>query len=180
MLKKCWSFDPKSRPTASHIVEFLKNHPRIVSPSLDVPQSAVAPEVLPEKSRKLSLALNNRLPQTAIGCRKRSMSGNMVINCPPLTSSLSEDAITHNNLEALNLNHVMIEETNETGRDPLLPSSHSQYPSAHSQYVSSRFMSLPHKDKEREKQCLMNKQLAGEEYCSAEFSREPWTNMTPV
>lgn len=41
MLKSCWKQDPKLRPQASEIVEFLANNPRIISPCLDVPASSV-------------------------------------------------------------------------------------------------------------------------------------------
>lgn len=100
------------------------------------------------------------------------MSGNMVMNIPPLTTSLSEDGMisAHSNLDALNLNHVMLEE-NEMGEDPLLPPA---------QYVSSRYMSLAHKEhKEKEKESLVSKQHSGD-YCTTDISRDLWTSVTPV
>ena len=179
---KCWDIDPNCRPHARHIVEFFEINQRIVSPSLDGPESAVEPEnqepvdlKFPDRSRKLSIALNNRIPPASCSNRKRSMSGNMVLNVPPLTTSLSEDGITHTNIEALNLNHVMLEEANETGEDPLLPP----------QYVSSRFMTYSVKERDRERDNLMCKDKESlckdkTELCPAEVNRDPWTSMTPV
>lgn len=106
------------------------------------------------------------------------MSGNMVMNMPPLTTSLSEDGMisAHSNLDALNLNHVMLEE-NEMGEDPLLPPA---------QYVSSRYMTIVHKDRKdhkdykdhKEKESLVSRQQG--DYCTTDISRDLWTSVTPV
>lgn len=178
MLRSCWYRIPVKRPPVLQIIEHLVNHPRLISPCLDGPQSSVQIEDtvslemrIPDKSRKSSLSINNRLQNMASSSRKRSMSGNMVMNIPPLTTSLSEDGMisAHSNLDALNLNHVMVEE-NEMGEDPLLPPA---------QYVSSRYVSLTHKDhKEKERENLVNRQQG--DYCTTDISRDLWTSVTPV
>lgn len=97
----------------------------------------------------------------------------MVMNVPPLTTSLSEDgmiAAAHSNLDALNLNHVMLEE-GEPGEDPLLPPA---------QYVSSRYVSLAHKEQQH---CKERESLVGSgdgDYCTTDISRDLWTSVTPV
>ncbi|XP_042206983.1 receptor-type guanylate cyclase gcy-1-like isoform X2 [Homarus americanus] len=178
LLKTCWHRVPSRRPQVLQIIEHLIAYPRLISPSLDGPQSSVQIEDtvslemrIPDKTRKLSLSINNRLQNVASSSRKRSMSGNMVMNIPPLTTSLSEDGMisAHSNLDALNLNHVMVEE-NEMGEDPLLPPA---------QYVSSRYMSLtPKEHKEKEKESLVSRQQG--DYCTTDISRDLWTNVTPV
>lgn len=54
------------RPSASEIVEFLANNPRLLTPCLDVPLSSVQMEDtgqlemhLPEQFRKCSMSINN-------------------------------------------------------------------------------------------------------------------------
>ncbi|XP_071549817.1 uncharacterized protein [Panulirus ornatus] len=176
LLRTCWHRTPVRRPQVMQIIEHLVNNPCLISPFLDGPQSSVQFEEtvslemrIPDKTRKLSLSINNRLQSVASSSRKRSMSGNMVMNIPPLTTSLSEDGMisTHSNLDALNLNHVMVEE-NEMGEDPLLPPA---------QYVSSRYMSLAHKD-HKEKENLVSRQQG--DYCTTDISRDLWTSVTPV
>ncbi|KAG5898979.1 Insulin-like peptide receptor, partial [Gonioctena quinquepunctata] len=41
LIRSCWKREAKERPTASQIVEFLANNPRLLSPCLDVPISSV-------------------------------------------------------------------------------------------------------------------------------------------
>lgn len=41
LMMACWSFEHKDRPTASDISEIISNHPRMVTPCLDVPLSSV-------------------------------------------------------------------------------------------------------------------------------------------
>ncbi|KAB7495252.1 Tyrosine-protein kinase transforming protein ros [Armadillidium nasatum] len=192
LLQACWHPVPSKRLTAEQIVMHLENSPRLVSPSLEGPHASLPIEDaaglelrIPDKTRKLSLSLNSRamlaqsmgvgggtsmgagmsmgcgqgVQGTANGRRKRSMSGNMMVTIPSLTASLSEDGtIPSYNLEALNLNQVMIEEVGERdmGEDPLLPPS---------QYISSRIMSLSHRDIERG--------ISG-------ISKDKWTSITPV
>ncbi|XP_069989042.1 uncharacterized protein [Penaeus vannamei] len=185
LLRMCWHRDPMKRPHVTQIIDHLTNYPRLISPCLDGPQSSVQIEDtislelrIPDKARKLSLSINTRLPQVASSSRKRSMSGNMVMNMPPLTTSLSEDGMisAHSNLDALNLNHVMLEE-NEMGEDPLLPPA---------QYVSSRYMTIVHKDRKdhkdykdhKEKESLVSRQQG--DYCTTDISRDLWTSVTPV
>ncbi|XP_068222670.1 uncharacterized protein [Palaemon carinicauda] len=174
LLRSCWHHVPTRRIQILQIIDYLTTYPRLISPCLDGPQSSVQIEDtvslelrIPDKTRKLSLSINNRLPQV-VSNRKRSMSGNMVINAP-LTSSLSEDGMisAHSNLDALNLNHVTLEE-NEMGEDPLLPPA---------QYVSSGYMSIPHKDL-KEKESLVSRQQG--DYCATDIPGDLWTNVTPV
>lgn len=176
----CWQRAPHRRPPIQQIIEQLTNHPRLISPCLDGPQSSVQIEdtrslemMIPDKTRKSSLSINHRLQNMASSSsRKRSMSGNMVMNVPPLTTSLSEDgmiAAAHSNLDALNLNHVMLEE-GEPGEDPLLPPA---------QYVSSRYVSLAHKEQQhKERESLVG--CPDGDYCTTDISRDLWTNVTPV
>ncbi|XP_050730099.1 uncharacterized protein LOC127005358 isoform X3 [Eriocheir sinensis] len=179
LLRMCWQRTPSRRPPIQHIIEHLTNHPRLISPCLDGPQSSVQIEdtrslemMIPDKTRKSSLSINHRLQNMASSSsRKRSMSGNM--NVPPLTTSLSEDgmiAAAHSNLDALNLNHVMLEE-GEPGEDPLLPPG---------QYMSSRYVSLAHKEQPH---CKERESLVGGpegDYCTTDISRDLWTSVTPV
>lgn len=175
----CWQRTPSRRPPIQHIIEHLTNHPRLISPCLDGPQSSIQIEdtrslemMIPDKTRKSSLSINHRLQNMASSSsRKRSMSGNM--NVPPLTTSLSEDgmiAAAHSNLDALNLNHVMLEE-GEPGEDPLLPPG---------QYMSSRYVSLAHKEQPhcKERESLVAAQEG--DYCTTDISRDLWTSVTPV
>ncbi|XP_075213197.1 uncharacterized protein LOC142319607 isoform X2 [Lycorma delicatula] len=67
LIRSCWNREPKLRPQASAIVEFLANNPRILSPCLDVPLSSVQIEDtgqlqmhMPDKLRKFSITLRNR------------------------------------------------------------------------------------------------------------------------
>ncbi|KAK7067933.1 hypothetical protein SK128_014128, partial [Halocaridina rubra] len=175
LLRNCWNHVPSRRPQILQIIDLLINYPRLVSPCLEGPQSSVQIEDtvslelrIPDKTRKLSLSINNRLPQVVSSSRKRSMSGNMVMNIPPLTTSMSEDGMisAHSNLDALNLNHVTLEE-NEMGEDPLLPPA---------QYVSSRYMSIAHKDL-KEKESLVSRH---NDYCPTDISSDLRTNVTPV
>lgn len=90
----------------------------------------------------------------------------MVMTLPALTSPLSDDGtVSASNLEALNLNQVMIEEVGggDMGEDPLLPPS---------QYISTRFMSLSQRDVER----------GGHKdaYGVAGMPKDMWTSITPV
>ncbi|XP_058451840.1 uncharacterized protein LOC131430699 [Malaya genurostris] len=41
LMKACWNQDYKKRPSASEIVEFISNYPRLLSPCLDVPLASV-------------------------------------------------------------------------------------------------------------------------------------------
>ncbi|XP_039299977.1 uncharacterized protein LOC111045716 isoform X1 [Nilaparvata lugens] len=41
LISSCWHIDPKRRPPASEIVVFLANHPKLITPCLDVPLSSV-------------------------------------------------------------------------------------------------------------------------------------------
>lgn len=36
-MKSCWKIDPKERPTACQIVEYIANNPRLLNPCLDEP-----------------------------------------------------------------------------------------------------------------------------------------------
>lgn len=40
-MKSCWKIDPKERPTASEIVDYIANNPRLLSPCLDDPITSV-------------------------------------------------------------------------------------------------------------------------------------------
>lgn len=40
-MKACWSLSYIKRPTASEVVEFILNYPKLVTPSLDVPLASV-------------------------------------------------------------------------------------------------------------------------------------------
>ncbi|KAF2362436.1 Receptor ligand binding region [Trinorchestia longiramus] len=42
LLLKCWQICPSRRPTAQQVVHLLNNHPMLVSPSLDSPQTCVS------------------------------------------------------------------------------------------------------------------------------------------
>ncbi|CAL4144224.1 unnamed protein product, partial [Meganyctiphanes norvegica] len=171
LLRACWNRNARLRPPASQIVEHLSSNPRLIQPCISGPQSSVQMEdavsidlKIPDRTRKLSL-IQTRLPQVGTSSRKRSMSGNMVMNIPVLTTSLSEDGMisAHSNLDALNLNSVMLEES-EMGEDPLLPPA---------QYVSTRYVSLAHKENHQ------NRQTTGD-YCTTDISRDLWTSVTPV
>lgn len=41
LMKACWSLSYIKRPTASEVVEFILNYPKLVTPSLDVPLASV-------------------------------------------------------------------------------------------------------------------------------------------
>lgn len=86
MIRSCWNREPKLRPLASEIVEFLANNPRILAPCLDVPLSSVQFEDtgqlqmhIPEKIRKFSISLRNRSNNSITSQR------------PPLWRNLSSD-----------------------------------------------------------------------------------------
>lgn len=81
LLKSCWNPDYKKRPKSSEISEFISNYPRLVTPCLDVPLSAV--QMLESESDQLEL-----LP----GFRKRSFTPshpNTSKQISPSTSTLT-------------------------------------------------------------------------------------------
>ncbi|KAH8251478.1 hypothetical protein KR038_003816, partial [Drosophila bunnanda] len=41
LLKSCWSQEASKRPTAKDIVEYISNYPRLLTPSLEVPTTAI-------------------------------------------------------------------------------------------------------------------------------------------
>ncbi|XP_017773040.1 PREDICTED: uncharacterized protein LOC108560102 isoform X2 [Nicrophorus vespilloides] len=69
LLKTCWMIDPKKRPAASEIVEYLANNSRLISPCLDVPLASVQTEdtgqldmQLPDQFRKCSSSISFKVP----------------------------------------------------------------------------------------------------------------------
>lgn len=82
LLRSCWNPDHKKRPKSSEISEFISNYPRLVTPCLDVPLSAV--QMHESESDQLEL-----LP----GFRKRSFTPSQHPNSSkqisPSTSTLT-------------------------------------------------------------------------------------------
>lgn len=52
LMKACWNLSYTKRPTASEVVDFISNYPKLVTPSLDVPLASVQ---IPENSDQLEL-----------------------------------------------------------------------------------------------------------------------------
>lgn len=84
LLKSCWSQDSKMRPSASEIVEFLANNPRLLAPCLDVPLSSVQMEDtgqlemhLPEQFRKVSVSLSSTKNSLANGFTSTSFDSKL-------------------------------------------------------------------------------------------------------
>ncbi|GLH00495.1 Insulin-like receptor [Gryllus bimaculatus] len=84
LIYSCWNKDYKARPHASEIVEFIANNPRLITPNLDVPASAVQPEEgggglgLPVRRRRSSAPSDG----SAAGYPNRNMGSPCTL--PPL------------------------------------------------------------------------------------------------
>ncbi|KAM8714874.1 hypothetical protein ACLKA7_001996 [Drosophila subpalustris] len=53
LLKACWSHDASKRPTALEVIDYISNYPRLLSPSLDCPGTAV--QMLESESDEMEL-----------------------------------------------------------------------------------------------------------------------------
>ncbi|EDV98889.1 GH13351 [Drosophila grimshawi] len=58
LLKACWSQDASKRPTALEVIDYISNYPRLLTPCLDLPGTAVQ---LPESDDEMELLPNARL-----------------------------------------------------------------------------------------------------------------------
>lgn len=69
LLKACWSSDASKRPTALEVIDYISNYPRLLTPSLDCPETAVEMpetdidemELFPKEYRSLSLTQEDSL-----------------------------------------------------------------------------------------------------------------------
>lgn len=86
MIRSCWNREPKQRPQASEIVEFLAINPHIVTPCLDVPLSSVQFE----DTGQLQMHIHEKIRKFSISLRNRS-SNSITSQRPPLWRNFSSD-----------------------------------------------------------------------------------------
>lgn len=90
LLKTCWSFEASKRPTALEVIDYISNYPRLVTPSLDCPETAVEMpktdiddlELLQNEYRSLSLTQEDSLSilSTSINNANKTHTSKMIEN----------------------------------------------------------------------------------------------------
>lgn len=88
LLKSCWSRDPKLRPTAKEIVEFLGNNPRLLYPCLDAPLASVQLD----DTGQLEMHLPDQFRKCSTTSSKSVAHSPALTNCVPKVSTVKSDA----------------------------------------------------------------------------------------
>ncbi|XP_060518097.1 receptor-type guanylate cyclase gcy-13-like isoform X2 [Cylas formicarius] len=60
LMKNCWKQDPKQRTTASQVVEFLANNPRLLSPCMDIPLMSLELEEMIHQENNIPMEIRQR------------------------------------------------------------------------------------------------------------------------
>lgn len=90
LLKACWNSDASKRPTASEVIDYISNYPRLLTPSLDCPETAVEMpetdidemELFPKEYRSLSLTQEDSLSilSTSINSANKTQKSEIIEN----------------------------------------------------------------------------------------------------
>lgn len=90
LLKACWSSDASKRPTALEVIDYISNYPRLLTPSLDCPETAVEMpetdidemELFPKEYRSLSLTQEDSLSilSTSINDANKTQKSEIIEN----------------------------------------------------------------------------------------------------
>lgn len=102
-MKKCWAREPKDRPPASEIVEYIANSGKLLYPSMDVPMSSITLKADEEYCHDEEFPfgfgrarLRDKGPPTDFEVLRKQIlslaaSGNSN-NCPPRSRTTEEDS----------------------------------------------------------------------------------------
>lgn len=124
LMRACWNQESKKRPTASEIVEYISNYPRLLTPCLDVPISSVQMpetesdqlELLPRIRRRVTTQPNLDILARATNINNFDQRSNSNINL---------NTISDNNIMLGQLN--VLPDTNINNDDSNINNTTSYY-----------------------------------------------------
>ncbi|RZF35462.1 hypothetical protein LSTR_LSTR015021 [Laodelphax striatellus] len=90
LISSCWHHDPKRRPPAAEIVVFLANHPKLITPCLDAPLSAVQIEHSDQITVAQQPPVRNNRSSVGGAIRNRSVTSLLSNGSAAVTSSMQQ------------------------------------------------------------------------------------------